>query len=130
MNEMSPEIVAKTIRAYFDAISDLNAEAWLNTFAEDAESYDPADALPSRGHEELRRFFQNIAGALKQLTMTPEHVFIVGNQAAVKWTGRGVGNNGRSIHFEGIDLIEINEDGKIQTVRAYWNPLELMSQLK
>ena len=40
----------------------------------------------------------------------------------MKWTGRGVGKNGRSVHFEGIDVITIGDDGKIASVRAYWDP--------
>ena len=54
---------------------------------------------------------------------------IAGNGAAVKWTGRGVSKAGRKVQFEGIDVFEINEAGKIQTVHAYWNPAEMVAQL-
>ncbi|HEY0003438.1 MAG TPA: nuclear transport factor 2 family protein [Pyrinomonadaceae bacterium] len=127
---MSPEMVARAVKAYFAATREMKTDAWLATFAEDALSYDPVDAPPHRGHDELRRFFDGIVGAFKEVGLHEEHVFIVGNQAAVKWTGRGTGKNGRSVHFEGIDIIEVNEDGKIQTIRGYWNPLELMGQLQ
>jgi steroid delta-isomerase len=127
---MSPEIVAKAVKAYFAAIRETNPDAWVKTFAADAESRDPVDAPPMRGHEELRQFFNRIAGAFKEVGLTEDSVFIVGNQAAVKWTGRGTGQNGRKVHFEGIDIFEVNEDGQIQALRAYWNPLELMAQLQ
>jgi steroid Delta-isomerase len=47
----------------------------------------------------------------------------------VKWTGRGTSNQGRAVHFEGIDVFEVNEMGKIQTVYSYWNPAEMVAQL-
>ena len=36
---------------------------------------------------------------------------------------------GREVRFEGIDLIEVNEAGKIQNLYAYWNPAEMIAQL-
>ena len=47
----------------------------------------------------------------------------------MKWTGRGISKQGRNVHFEGIDVFEVNEAGKIQTLHAYWNPAEMVAQL-
>jgi len=52
-----------------------------------------------------------------------------GNGAAVRWSGRGLSRQGRKVHFEGIDVFEVNEAGKIQTLHAYWNPAEMVAQL-
>lgn len=127
---MSPDIISKTIKAYFAATRSMDQQAFVATFAEDAKSYDPVDSPPHEGHEELRKFFDSIVGAFKKVGLTEEHVFIVRDGAAVKWTGSGTGKNGREVHFEGIDIFELNADGKIQTLRAYWNPAELMVQLQ
>ena len=126
---MSPEIVSKAIKAYFKALRDMDEQAWVNTFALDAVSHDPVGALPIEGHQKLSEFFQTIMAAFKEVGLTEDQVFIAGNEAAVKWTGRGVSRQGRDVKFEGIDVIEVNESGKIQTVRAYWNPAEMVSQL-
>ncbi|HEX8136855.1 MAG TPA: nuclear transport factor 2 family protein [Pyrinomonadaceae bacterium] len=125
---MSTEIVQKAVADYFAATRAMDAQAWIETFAEDATSYDPA-APPATGHAALRQFFEAIAGAFKEVGLTEDKVFVVGREAAVKWTGRGVGHNGREVVFEGIDFFEVNEAGKIQSVRAYWNPATLMAQL-
>jgi steroid delta-isomerase len=123
-------MVSRAVKAYFLAIRETKVDAWLDTFAADAVTYDPADAPPHRGRDELRKFFEGIAGAFKEVGLYEDSVFIVGNQAAVKWTGRGTGKNGRKVHFEGIDIFDVNDEGKIQGIRAYWNPLELMGQLQ
>ncbi|MCM3901329.1 MAG: nuclear transport factor 2 family protein [Pyrinomonadaceae bacterium] len=126
---MSPEVVSRAVRAYFEATRKMDQEAWVNTFAEDAVSYDPVGALPTKGHEKLGEFFQTITSAFKEVGLTEDQIFVAGTGAAVKWTGRGVSKQGRKVHFEGIDIFEVNESGKIQTLHAYWNPAEMLGQL-
>jgi len=126
---MSPEVVSKAIKAYFAAIRAMDQQAWVNTFAEDAVSHDPVGAPPIIGHEKLGEFFQSITAAFKEVGLTEDEVFIADNGAAVRWTGRGVSKQGRKVHFEGIDVFEVNEAGKIQTLHAYWNPAEMVAQL-
>jgi steroid delta-isomerase len=126
---MSPEVISRAVRAYFEAIRAMDQEAWVNTFAEDAVSYDPVGALPTTGHQKLGEFFQTITGAFKEVGLTEDQIFVAGTGAAVKWTGRGISKQGRKVHFEGIDIFEVNESGKIQTLHAYWNPAEMLGQL-
>jgi steroid Delta-isomerase len=126
---MSPEAISKTVKAYFAALRAMDQQAWVNTFAEDGVSYDPVGALPINGHQKLGEFFQTITAAFKEVGLTEDHVFIAGNSAAVKWTGRGTSKQGRAVHFEGIDVLTINEAGKIETLHAYWNPAEMVAQL-
>ncbi len=126
---MSPEIVSKAIRAYFAALRAMDQQAWVDTFAEDAVSYDPVGAPPINGHQKLGEFFQTITAAFKEVGLTEDEIFIAGDGAAVKWTGRGISKAGRKVHFEGIDVLEVNEAGKIQTLHAYWNPAEMVAQL-
>lgn len=126
---MSPEVIANTVKAYFAALRAMDQQAWVNTFAEEAVSYDPVGALPINGREKLGEFFQTIMAPFKEVGLTEDQVFIAGNSAAVKWTGRGTSKQGRAVHFEGIDVFTINEAGKIETLHAYWNPAEMVAQL-
>ena len=126
---MSPEIISKTIKAYFAALRAMDQRAWVNTFAEDAISHDPVGAPPIVGHQKLGEFFETITAAFKEFGLTEDEVFIAGNGAAVKWTGRGTSKQGKDVRFEGIDVFEINEAGRIQTLHAYWNPAEMVAQL-
>ncbi len=127
---MSPEDISKGVKAYFAAIRAMDAEAWVATFAPDAVTYDPVGAPPTAGHAALRQFFDGIAGAFEKVSFVEDHVFIAGNGAAVKWTAHGRGKNKRDVRFEGIDIFDFNEQGLIQTIRAYWNPAEVMMQLQ
>ena len=114
----------------FASLRAMDPEAYAATFAPDGVSYDPVGAAPTVGHDALRQFLTAILDAFDKVGLTEDHVFIAGNGAAVKWTGRGKGKNGRDVRFEGIDIFEFNDDGLIQTLRAYWNPAEVMMQLQ
>lgn len=125
---MSEEIIRQSINDYFAAISALDCEAWIAAFAADAVSYEPGGP-PLEGHAALRMFFNGVAGGFETIEMKPDQIFPVGNEAGVKWSAHGTGKNGREVNFEGIDVFAINEAGKIQAVRAYWNPAAMMAEL-
>jgi steroid Delta-isomerase len=127
---VSTDAIGKVVGDYFAAIRATDMEAWVATFADNATSHDPVGGPPFDGHDSLRQFFQGITGAFESVGLTENKVFISGNGAAVMWTGYGVGKNGREVSFEGIDVFEINEQGKIQKLWAYWDPAALMAQLQ
>ncbi len=116
---VSQAIIAQVITGYFLAIRNMDVEAWVACFAEDATDFDPVGAAPPTGREAIRQFFLAIAGQFETVGLEEEFVHIVGQEVAVKWLGTGVGKNGREVRFEGIDLFEMNDAGKIQTLRAY-----------
>ncbi len=126
---MPPEVISRAIKDYFAALRAMDKQAWVNTFAENAVSHDPVGAPPINGHDKLAEFFETITAAFEEVGLTEQEVFIAGNGAAVKWTGRGTSKQGNRVRFEGIDVFEVNESGKIQTLHAYWNPAEMVAQL-
>ena len=107
----------------------MDAEAFANTFAEDGTTSDPVGAPPIRGRDSIREFLQSICKPFKSVSLEEDSIFVAGNGAAVKWTGKGTSSSGKEVRFEGIDVFEINADGKIQNVWAYWNPAEMIAQL-
>ncbi len=125
---MTSETVQKVVTDYFDAICNLDCEAWIANFAADAVSHEPGNP-PLVGHEMLRAFFNGVAGGFETIEMRPQQIFVVGNEAGVKWFASGLGKTGRQAKFEGIDIFTLNSDGKIQTVKAYWDPAAMMAQL-
>ena len=126
---MSADVIARTIREYFAALRAMDEKRWVNTFAVDAVSHDPVGTPVIEGHAKLAEFFQTITAAFKEVGLTENDVFINDNSAAVKWTGRGTSKGGKNVKFEGIDVFEFNDAGKIQTLRAFWNPAEMVAQL-
>ncbi len=124
---MSPEAVTEVVNEYFDAICNLDCEAWIATFAADAVSHEPGNPLV--GHDALRAFFNGVAAGFETIEMRPDRIFVVGNEAGVKWSASGTGKTGRTVKFEGVDVFTLNDDGKIQTMKGFWDPAAMMSQL-
>ncbi len=127
---MKPETVKTTVTNLIAAIQTKDQNAWLACFADDAVSYNPVGTPPIQGREGLSQMFQKFAGVFKDLKFTAESMFVAGNEAAIKYTASGQGKNGRLVVFEGINVYEVNNHGKIQTIRAYWHPAEMVAQLK
>jgi steroid Delta-isomerase len=126
---ISPDKISRAVRAYFLAIRAMDAESYANTFAEDGTTFDPEGTPAITGRPALSEFLASICKNFKSVSLDEDSVFVAGNGAAVKWTGRGTSASGKAVNFEGIDVFEMNEDGKIKTVHAYWNPAEMIAQL-
>ncbi|MEP7153196.1 MAG: ester cyclase, partial [Nitrospira sp.] len=75
-------------------------------------------------------FLAGVLAAFQTIDLKEDHIFLSGNRVAVKFTGRGTGKNGRNVVFEGIDVFEINQEGKIQTMWGFWDPAAMMAQLQ
>lgn len=127
---MAADTTQRALDAYFAAIKALDADAFVACFAADAVQEDPVGAPANHGHEAIRTFFDGITAAFDQLELAPDATFISGASAAVKWTGRGTGKNGRPATFEGIDIVDLNDAGTIQRLRAFWDPRAMMRQLR
>src|SRR5712671_5757002 len=112
--QVSPDRVSRAVRGYFLAIRAMDADAFANAFAEDGTTYDPHGSAAITGRVALREFFQSICKNFKSVALTEDSIFVAGDGAAVKWTGKGTSANGKAVRFEGIDVFEINQDGKIQ----------------
>jgi ketosteroid isomerase-like protein len=127
---MSNSTIENVVAAYFANMASMNPEGWVENFAEDALSYDPVGEPPAKVHEGFRQFIGQLQAVFAKLEATTEHLFVGGNEAAVKWTINGISKTGKSVTFEGITIFEINAAGKIQTTRAYWNPAAMVAQLR
>mgnify|MGYP000200351239 CR=1 FL=1 len=126
---MDKRLMARRVADYFAAIGAQDEAAWVALFAPDAALHDPADAPPLVGETALRGFFRVARGAFAALDLRVENVFSCGNEAAAGFSGEGVGRNGQAVRFEGIDLFAFDADGRILSVRGFWDPAALFERL-
>jgi steroid delta-isomerase len=123
-------LTEQTVAEYFAAIRANDVERCVAVFAHDAVQHDPVGTPPNIGTDSIRAFFTGIFAGFQTVGLTENAVYVNGNSAAIKWTGSGVGQNGKSVAFEGIDVLDCNESGKITLVRAFWDPAPVMAILQ
>jgi ketosteroid isomerase-like protein len=127
---MNSQIILTAVTTYFDRIQAMDLAGWRDLFAEDGVIYDPVGNPPANAQQRAEEFFGLLSRVFASIELAPDHIFVAGNSAAAKWTMRVVGKNQRSGQAEGISTFELNEDGKIQAVYAYWDDAALMQQLR
>lgn len=108
----------------------MDTDRCVAVFAPDAEQHDPVGTPPNIGQDAIRSFFAGIFSAFKTVGLTEDAVYVNGTSAAAKWTGTAVAPSGRSVTFEGVDVIDCDDAGKIVKVRAFWNPAVVMGILE
>ncbi len=121
---------AETVTEYFAAIRAMDVERCVAVFAPNAEQHDPMGTPPNVGHDAIRAFFTHIFSGFKTTALTEVNTFISGNAAAVKWDGTGETKSGKSVTFEGIDVLTCDDNGKIVLVQAFWDPSPVMAAMQ
>lgn len=124
---VTQEMIKGAIASYLAANNALDLESFVNAFAEDAALYNVAEISPLVGQEAVRRVAEQSLAPFQKMQVKPERIFITGNGAALFYSGQATLKNGREMHLEGIDVFEINEPGKIQSVRFYLDMAAVMA---
>lgn len=112
-------VLETTVRAYAAAWGARDREAWLATFAASATQEDPVGDGARRGRDEIGEFWDRAMAAYDSLEIVPRDIFICGREAAMEWTIHAVTCEG-AVTFNGVDVFTFDEDGRILSVRAYW----------
>ena len=127
---VSKEAIQSAVAAYFGATRAMDAKAVAEAFAPDGVSNDPVGTPPHEGRDAIRQFMQGVIAESERVESTADDVFIAGDSAAVKWTVQLTAKHGQSVTFQGIDVIQVNDQGKIQTLSAYWDPAPVLTVLR
>jgi steroid delta-isomerase len=126
---MSAAPIHPTIDAYFAGITAMDFEAVAACFAAEIHHEDPVGSPVNRSPEAAKAFFQQIGGLFRTVELRPRASFRCGDEFAVVWDGQGVGANGAQVAFEGVDVIALDGEGRIRSLRAFWDPAPTLGKL-
>ena len=121
--------MASIIHKYFEAVSNVDRQAYLACFSEDAVVMDPYGGRPFQGREGLNKFMDGMERTWQTFRMTPDRLFASGDRAATKWAALATAKSGKTAEFEGINVFTINEDGLISRLEAYWDFKAMVAQI-
>ncbi|AFY57723.1 SnoaL-like polyketide cyclase [Rivularia sp. PCC 7116] len=125
---LAPKLVRKFVAQYFEATRSNNAQEWASRFANNAIVEDPVGTTPINNSKQILELGKAFMSGFENVGLHEEFVHVIGNDAAARWTGRGLTKEGKQVRFEGINIFNFNSDGKIVNLKGYWSPDEMIEE--
>lgn len=134
MSEEHPARVAA--RASQAAASGRRKYEWLALFADDACVEDPVgpsgfdpEGKGHHGHEAIGKFYEMTIANTEKLEFLIDDVLVCGDECVNIGTIRTT-MAGNLIDAEGVFVYRVNDDGKIVSLRAFWEVDRAMKTLR
>jgi steroid delta-isomerase len=119
------EQIERTVAEYLRAGRDGDRDAWLGLFADDATLEDPVGTDVVRGRAELEAFWDRTLGRTEAFDNALRELRVAGDSAAflfdlfITWKGT-------MYVVSPIDVQTYDHEGRITSMRAYWNPDDMV----
>lgn len=115
--------------ASMTAVEAGDRQAWLDLFAEDAVVEDPVGPSPfdpeGRGHrgiEAIAAFYDTVIAVNESIRFTIRQSFLCGDEVANVGVIRIQLPGGSVVEVDGIYIYRCSPEGKIASLRAFWEP--------
>jgi ketosteroid isomerase-like protein len=103
-----------------------SAEALADLFADNAEltnSIIESDSKKSqrRGRQDIAQFWREYSESFQNIRSEFIDITASDHSAGLFWQSKGNDANGKPLDYEGVSLLEYNQDGKIQRFKGYFD---------
>ncbi len=117
--------IRRTVDAYCAAFSRRDRDAYVGLFAEDAWIEDPVGSPRLEGPEAIGGFFDQSSGMADSIELRQTGpVRVAAGECAFPMQARPeIG--GTTFVVDIIDVMTFTDDGRITTMRAFWDPAEM-----
>ena len=116
----SPEQVQAAVEAYVAAYQTNDRDAFLDAFADDGVIVDPVGTPPHAGREARGAFWDTVHQMTERMTFDVKDVVVCGSEAAMVFRVHA-GTGDTEMVMDVVDIFEVDDDGKIASMRAYWD---------
>ena len=134
MSKAHPAVTASENSAKFAMAKD--KESWLELFAEDAFLADPVgksmldpEGNGHQGKAAIERFWDNVISKANMTLVASQRIACDNTCVAVLQATNDLGGGVKTV-VDMVGLYEVNEDGKLSSLRVYWDFAKLIAQLK
>ena len=128
-NNLTPEQIEAIVREMYNKFAAFDAQGTTDMFAPDGTIEDPVGSTPIQGTEAILAYQQTFPTILDEIRIQSFDVTVCGHEAAVKWRLRFKTKTGNVFFVDGIGIINVNVDGKIQSDREWFDQAYFLSQL-
>jgi steroid delta-isomerase len=119
----TPHDVRRVLETYIKAWATADKALFLSLFAEDARWADPAGSPEFKGHEGVGKFWDFAhQDSSRKLDPKIEEIRACGSEGILRFTMRvRIPHSNQGLDLSVIDYIVLNDAGKIQMARAFWD---------
>lgn len=121
---LPPDQVRAVVDTYVRAFATKDRALYVSLFADGGTVEDPAGSTTVTGRDALGAFFDNATSAGRlALRGAADGVRVAGNHVAFSFTLH-LDTGGQALVLPVIDTFDLDPDGRIRAMRAYWSPAE------
>lgn len=128
-NNLTPEQIEAIVREMYSKFAAFDAQGTTDMFAADGTIEDSVGVSLIQGTQAILAYQQSFPTLLDELRFQSVDITVGGQEAAVKWRIRLKTKTGNVFFLEGIGIVKVNEDGKIQSARNFFDYAYFQSQL-
>jgi steroid Delta-isomerase len=122
----SDEVIRKTVQGYVDANTSGDRDAWIDLFSEDVAFEDPVGSEVIKGRDAMLSFWDATRKDFPAMSLKLVQVAVCGNEAAFVIHAT-IDPDGTPSVVRAMDVVQLDEDGRIRSLRAYWDALSTTS---
>jgi steroid delta-isomerase len=130
VNNLTPEQIEAIATEMFNRFAAFDAQGTANIFAPDGTIEDPVGTTPVQGTQAIIAYLETFPTVLNEIRIQSFDVTVAGQEAAIKWRLRFKTKTGNVFFVDGIGILKINEEGKVQSDREYFDLAYFQSQLQ
>jgi ketosteroid isomerase-like protein len=130
VNNLTPEQIEAIARNMFDKFAAMDAQGTANLFAPDGTIEDPVGTTPIPGTQAIIAYLETFPTILNEIRIQSFDVTVAGQEAALKWRLRFKTKTGNVFFVDGIGILKINAEGKVQSDREYFDLAYFQAQLQ
>jgi steroid delta-isomerase len=121
-----PEEIRAKISSYVNMMCNSDIEGIMALYADDATAEDPVGSgNVTEGIDAIRDFY-SMTAPLLQVELTGP-ICVAGN-ACVFPLLAALTMDGVTSYLDATDIFEFTDEGKISSMKAYWNPAEMRAE--
>ncbi|HET6978994.1 MAG TPA: nuclear transport factor 2 family protein [Pyrinomonadaceae bacterium] len=128
-NNLPPEQIEAIVTDMFNKFAAFDAQGTTDMFAPDGTIEDPVGTTPIAGSQAILAYQQSFPSILNEIRIQSFDVTVCGQEAAIKWRLRFKTKSGNVFFVDGIGIIKVNANGKIQSDREFFDQAYFLSQL-
>lgn len=118
-------VMRQVVTDYVEAMNSGDRARYVSLFAPDATIEDPVGSDVRKGHDEIGAFWDLVHSLSSRITLVQTGpVRVAGRELAFPM--QAVSEvDGAEMVVDIIDVFVVDDDGKIASMRAFWDPAEM-----